>query len=374
MHAVIVSKRSLQQVTVLGKALKDYIKEELESFIKTHIYTIDMGALLEATFDLDEEEDMLILPEDVVLYSNRILKESYLKYKKAGSLPTIFHTSTNKSGMIKKHQICFAWVKLKDLKAYTSLTEFDMLQHFEVSINSVKRVYTVELISEYAKELEEKIKKRWVKRGIYMMQPDTVVLGPDVYFLGTAVIQGGAYIWGKTICYDSVHIGPNCEIYDSILKENVRVSHSVIEESCIGRDSVIGPFAHIRNHTSIGDGNRIGNFVEVKNSTTGKKTYASHLTYIGDTSCGNGVNFGCGVVTVNYDGKAKHSTWIGDNAFIGCNSNLIAPIRIESNSFIAAGSTIVTSLHQGDFSIARPPQIIKKQYAKKYGYKRVDEE
>ena len=149
------------------------------------------------------------------------------------------------------------------------------------------------------------------------------------------------------------------------------VMQSLVNDSTVGKEAKIGPFTHLRMNTIIGDYDRIGNFVEIKNSVIGQKTNVSHLTYVGDTDCGSGVNFGCGVVTVNYDGKHKFRTTIGDNVFIGCNSNLIAPVKVENGGFIAAGSTITEDLKEDDFAIARAKQVTKKGYAKKFGYKKV---
>lgn len=221
-------------------------------------------------------------------------------------------------------------------------------------------------------EFQKRILKKHMLNGVYIENANTITIGPNVSFLSEAIIYSGTRILGHTVIYPKTILGPNTEIKDSVIYSNVKASHSVIYDSSIGKGSIIGPFAHIRNNSYIGEANRIGNFVEFKNSTTGYKTYASHLSYIGDTNCGSGVNFGCGTITVNYDGKKKYTTTIGDNVFIGCNSNLIAPIEIRSNSYIAAGSTIVNDLYEGDFAIARAPQVTKASYAEKYNYKRVD--
>lgn len=121
-------------------------------------------------------------------------------------------------------------------------------------------------------------------------------------------------------------------------------------------------------NTSVEANCRIGNFVEIKNSKIGEGTKISHLTYLGDTTCGKNVNWGCGCVTVNYDGKFKNKTYIGDNVFIGCNTNLIAPLSVGNNVFIAAGSTITDDIPDEAFSIARTRQITKEDYARKYSY------
>lgn len=150
------------------------------------------------------------------------------------------------------------------------------------------------------------------------------------------------------------------QIVHSHIKNNVSINNSIISSSTIEDNCTIGPFAHLRNNTYIYNNVRIGNFVEIKNSTIGKNSKIAHLTYIGDCVCGEKVNFGCGVVICNYDGKNKHQTIIGNKVFIGSNSNLIAPLNIEDNVFIAAGSTVTTSVPDNSFVIARNKQITKK--------------
>ncbi len=133
----------------------------------------------------------------------------------------------------------------------------------------------------------------------------------------------------------------------------------------MGSDTTIGPFAHLRPDTHIGDHIRIGNFVELKNAQIDDDTKVSHLTYVGDSVVGKKVNFGCGVVTVNYDGDKKHITTICDDVFVGCNSNLVAPITIRSHSYIAAGSTITDEVGEGQLAIARAKQVNKEGWVKK---------
>ena len=129
-------------------------------------------------------------------------------------------------------------------------------------------------------------------------------------------------IEGNTVIGEKCTIGPNSQIVDSIIADRTTVHSSVVLASKIGTDTAVGPFAHIRPESDLGNNVRIGNFVEVKKSTLGEGSKASHLSYIGDANVGSGVNFGCGTIAVNYDGKKKHVTTIEDDAFIGCNSNL----------------------------------------------------
>ena len=135
---------------------------------------------------------------------------------------------------------------------------------------------------------------------------------------------------------------------------------SIIEDNCIiGKNCIIGPFAHIHTNSKIGNNCVIGNFVEVKNSIIGDNTKAKHLVYIGDCKCGKNVNFGCGVVIANYNGIDKNDTIIKDDCFIGCNSNLIAPLVMGNNCFIAAGSTVTKDLNDNEFVIERSKEIHK---------------
>ena len=206
--------------------------------------------------------------------------------------------------------------------------------------------------------------------GVNIVNPETVTIGNDVTIEAGTTIYQGSLILGKTSIGRNCVVGPNSEIFNSTLKDGSKLLHSVCYDSTLEENSSVGPFSHIRMNTVVGQDNRIGNFVEMKNSVIGPKTNVAHLTYVGDTDCGGGVNFGCGTVTVNYDGKNKYRTTIGDNVFIGCNSNLIAPVSIGSESFIAAGSTITDSIDENDFAIARAKQVTKKGYAKKFEFKK----
>jgi bifunctional UDP-N-acetylglucosamine pyrophosphorylase/glucosamine-1-phosphate N-acetyltransferase len=155
-----------------------------------------------------------------------------------------------------------------------------------------------------------------------------------------AVIEPGCVIQGATRIGERVHLKPGC----------------MIESSEIGDDAVIGPNAHLRPGTRLGRGVRIGNFVEVKNSVLGEGVKADHLSYIGDADVGEGASFGCGSVVVNYDGIAKHRTRVGPRAFIGCNANLVAPLRIAEDAFVAAGSTITKDVPALALGVAREKQ------------------
>ena len=179
-----------------------------------------------------------------------------------------------------------------------------------------------------------------------------------------AVILFNSVILGESVIEKGAIIGPNSVIVNSKIGEGTEIISSYITNSTIGKNTVVGPFSHLRENVIVGDECRIGNFVEIKKSVIKDKTKASHLAYIGDSEIGYNCNFGCGSITVNYDGINKHKTTIGDNVFIGCNTNLVAPLTVYNNSFIACGSTITSDVPENTLAIARSRQLNKIDYYK----------
>lgn len=170
------------------------------------------------------------------------------------------------------------------------------------------------------------------------------------------VIYPCVVIEGDTVIGENCLIGQNTRIKDSQIGDGTDVQSSVIIESTVGMKTHVGPFAYLRPGSSIGDECKVGDFVEVKNSSFGNGTKASHLAYIGDSDVGAGVNIGCGVVFVNYDGSAKHRSNVEDGAFIGCNSNLVSPVNVGEKAYIAAGSTVTKDVPAGALCVAREKQ------------------
>ena len=217
------------------------------------------------------------------------------------------------------------------------------------------------------KVLRKRINKFHLDNGVTLIDPDTTYLGVDVIIGKDTVIYPNNILEGYTNIGESCTILQNSRIKDSIIEDEVEVQASVILNSRIGKNTTVGPFAYIRPESTIGEGVRIGDFVEVKKSSIGNGTKVSHLTYIGDAEVGSGCNFGCGTVVVNYDGKTKNKTIIGDHSFIGCNTNLISPVEVQDNTYIAAGSTITSTVEEGDLAVARAKQRNIKGWVKKKG-------
>lgn len=236
-------------------------------------------------------------------------------------------------------------------------------------VMGVNDLYT---ISQAEKHLRHDINKSHMLNGVSIINPETVTIGHSVVIEEGVIINPNTFITGDSVIKKGSIIGPNTEIHSSMIHTDVSVKHSLVYNSEVYDNTTIGPFAHLRNGAVIGKNNRIGNFVEVKNSKTGDGTKAAHLAYIGDTITGSRVNFGCGSITVNYDGVNKNKTIIGDDVFIGCNTNLIAPVEIGNKVFIAAGSTVTKNVPEGALAIARNKQINKADYAKNLIRPKVD--
>ena len=205
--------------------------------------------------------------------------------------------------------------------------------------------------------MRKRINKKHMDNGVTLIDPQSTYIGVDVEIGQDTIIYPNNTLEGKTIIGEDCILYPNCRICDSIIKDNVTVQGSVILSSDIGEGTNVGPFAYIRPESIIGKNARIGDFVEIKKATIGDGTKVSHLTYIGDAEVGKNCNFGCGTVVVNYDGNKKHKTIVGDNVFIGCNTNLVSPVVVKDNSYTAAGSTITKEVPQGSLAIARAKQV-----------------
>lgn len=212
--------------------------------------------------------------------------------------------------------------------------------------------------------LKNRINKELLLNGINIIDINNTYIGRDVVIGKETTIEPGCIIKGHTVIGSNCHIGPYCEFDNVTIKDNVEIKFSVISDSIIESGTDIGPYARLRNHCHIRENVHMGNFVEMKKADFGKGSKAAHLTYIGDAFVGENVNIGCGTISVNYDGKNKSLTKIEDNAFIGCNSNLVAPVTVKKNAFIAAGSTITNDVEEDAMGIARARQVNKEGYSK----------
>lgn len=220
------------------------------------------------------------------------------------------------------------------------------------------------------KVMRKRINQTHMKKGVTIINPENVYIESGISIGKDSIIYPGAFLKGNTVVGEDCIIGENTRIESSQIGNRVEIRSSTIEESTVGDVCRIGPYAHLRPNSHIGKNLKIGNFVEVKNSTIGDNSKAGHLAYIGNADIGKNVNVGCGVVFVNYDGRSKHRTTVEDNAFIGSNSNLVAPVLVKQSAYIAAGSTITDEVGEGYLSIARARQVNKAGWMDKKNFKK----
>jgi bifunctional UDP-N-acetylglucosamine pyrophosphorylase/glucosamine-1-phosphate N-acetyltransferase len=240
-------------------------------------------------------------------------------------------------------------LKGKGKKVGASITEFDETR----GVNSRAQLAEAEEI------MRERIARFHMDNGVTFIDWRSTYIGADVAIGMDTVVHPGVSLEGKTFIGEDCILYQNSRIVDSEIGDDVAVTSSVILESKVGSHTSVGPFAYIRPDSEIGEHVKVGDFVEIKKSVIGDGTKISHLTYIGDAEVGRNVNFGCGTVIVNYDGKKKWKTVVKDNAFIGCNTNLISPVTVNEGAYIAAGSTITDEVPKDSLAIARAKQVVK---------------
>jgi bifunctional UDP-N-acetylglucosamine pyrophosphorylase/glucosamine-1-phosphate N-acetyltransferase len=213
--------------------------------------------------------------------------------------------------------------------------------------------------------MRKRINRKLMDAGVTMIDPATTYVGNRVLVGQDTILYPGVILEGATVIGSDCLIGANSQLVHTKIGNHVTIQSSTIIESSVDDYTTIGPYAYIRPGSEIGKHCKVGDFVEVKNSTMADGAKASHLTYIGDGDVGENVNLGCGTVFVNYDGKKKYRTVVEKNAFVGCNTNLIAPVTVKEGAYIAAGSTITEDVPEDSLAIARARQINKVDYLKK---------
>ncbi|MFJ5625216.1 bifunctional UDP-N-acetylglucosamine diphosphorylase/glucosamine-1-phosphate N-acetyltransferase GlmU [Peribacillus loiseleuriae] len=219
-------------------------------------------------------------------------------------------------------------------------------------------------LSQAEKLMRQRINETHMRSGVTIIDPENTYIEADITIGSDTIIYPGSIIKGNSVIGNDCIIGPQTEVDNCHIGDSSSLRQSVASDSSIGHRVNIGPFAHIRPQSDIKDEVKIGNFVEIKKTVFGKGSKASHLSYIGDAEVGEAVNIGCGSITVNYDGFSKHLTKIEDEVFIGCNSNLVAPVTVGKGAYVAAGSTITSDVPGNALSIARARQVNKEDYVK----------
>jgi len=352
-----------------------------------------------------EESDVLVLCGDAPFISREVILESLAKHRNEGAECTVITAKLadgGSYGRIIRGEDYIHIVESKDataeqiavtevnsgaywFKASALLGALDRLSNDNASgeyylTDTVGMLKSVAFVSEDSDIIlgandrssllklnqiaKEKILEKLLNDGIDIPSADGIIISPDVTIgKGTRVLPG-TIITGNTAIGEDCTIGPNSVINNTTVGNETIINASQCYDSKIGSSVRLGPFSHIRPNCSIADSVKIGDFVEIKNSDIGEKTSIAHLTYIGDSTVGQRINFGCGVVTANYDGVNKPRCVIEDDVFIGCNVNLVAPVKIGKGATLAAGSTITDDVPAGALGIARSRQTVKEDYKK----------
>jgi bifunctional UDP-N-acetylglucosamine pyrophosphorylase/glucosamine-1-phosphate N-acetyltransferase len=227
------------------------------------------------------------------------------------------------------------------------------------NINFVRKAHDRIQLNDLNDIARREVIRHQLVSGVEIPCTDGVIIADDVTIGAGTVIYPNTIIKDGSVIGCNCEIGPNCFITGSDIKDFVKLDNVKCEDSIIEQGADLGPFSHVRPGSRVGEHVHVGNFVEIKNSQIGNGTKVPHLTYVGDSDIGQGVNFGCGSLTVNYDGKVKSRTTVKDHAFIGCNTNLIAPVTVGEYAYTAAGSTITEDIPDYSLSIARARQINK---------------
>ncbi len=321
------------------------------------------------------ESELYIAFSDAALMSADTITNAHNIHKEHGHKGTIL--STKESGVVG------VWFDVQALEQLVSLTDKKLTNVREalrfayesmIEAGQSTSIITVReqgeglrptnpiSLLEMTRQAIGRVLTKHMMNGVIISNDDGVMIGPDVEIGAGTTIHQGTSIIGKSKVGHGCNIGPTSRIENCEIGNNVTINASQAYQSKIGDSVRIGPFSHIRPNCHIYSDVKIGNFVEIKNSVVDCKTSIAHLTYIGDSDIGAKVNIGCGVVTVNYNGASKFRTIVENGAFVGCNTNLIAPVIVGESAYVAAGSTITDNVPSESLAIARTRQIIKEDW------------
>lgn len=220
-------------------------------------------------------------------------------------------------------------------------------------------------LAEAARCMRERILNKHMQNGVTIVDPNNTYIDADVVIGRDTILEPGTFLRGKTVIGSNCVIGPQADLTNVTVLDESKVQYTVAQDSVIGERTSVGPYAYLRPGTKLGSSVKIGCFVDLKKAKIARGSKVSHLAYVGDAEIGEDVNIGCGVITVNYDGVKKHQTVVEDGAFIGCNTNLVAPVKVEKGAYVAAGSTITHDVPADALAIARERQVNKEGYVAK---------
>ncbi len=311
-------------------------------------YGDEIIAFSQLEHTLNEEEITLVLKGNMPLLTSHTMELLYQEAEVHGM------------AVLDKNVGIFCFKNGYDLKNKDQAVKVVSGQNEGLEVSDCVSLYEAEQI--YRLQINTEL----LKQGVQFMDMQSTYIGEDVIIGEGSVIYGNVTIYGHSVIGREVKILPGSWLNNAVLHDHVLIDASKIVDRAVEQGTTVGPVSHLRNHTHIHENVRIGNFVEFKNSNFGDSSKCAHLTYIGDSDVGKDVNIGCGVVTVNYDGKHKFRTTIKDGAFVGSNVNIIAPVTARDKALLAAGSTITEDVADGAMGIARARQNIKAEFGYKY--------
>ncbi len=358
----------------------------------------------------DFQGDVLILSGDVPLLSAETLSDMQQAHRDAGAALTLLTTeladptgygrivreSGRVKGIVEHKDATPAQREIREINAGVYLADWSKLRaaiatlsnsnaqgeyyltdavarlveagevvigHVTADATEVSGINTRAELVALAAEYQKRSASYWLSNGVTVESPATTWIGPRVEIGEDTVIEQGVALYGKTVVGQACRVGAFSRLRDTALGDRVEIRQSDLEDTTVGDETTIGPFARMRGGAALGRKVRIGNFVEVKGSRFGDGAKAAHLAYLGDATIGSKANIGAGTITCNYDGTRKHPTMIGEGAFIGTNNTLVAPVTIGDHAYTAAGSTIVSDVPAGSLALGRARQVVKEGWA-----------
>ena len=361
-----LSEKNLSGEVLLLRNFHDYIDDTIKA--------LNIGKS-------DNAQDFLIISENFPLIDADTLKKAFNKHKE-GCFETTALTLTEReeipAAFLTENAFKKADLSLKTVAEILSSIDSKGCEigmflcentEYLSPIHNAKELYLAN------EKLRLEVIDKAMENGAIFTSLDGIIISPAAKIGAGTQILPNTIIKGNSSIGENCIIGPNSVIDSCEIDSDCVINASQLTLSKVGKGTKIGPFTQLRPDSVIGENVKIGDFVEIKNSSVGNGTSVAHLTYIGDSDVGERVNFGCGTVTVNYDGKNKHRTVIEDYAFIGCNSNLVAPIKIGKNAFTAAGSTVTHDIPDDALYISREKneKIIEKWVEKRLGHRRIED-
>lgn len=403
-----VEKLGIKEVVTIVGHGREMVTEHIKERSAVVIQDKQLGtghALIEAAPCISDDSHVLVLSGDQPLLSEKTLRSLIELHQITGASATLLSANMDnpygygrilkeeglfqgiveeKDANSKQKEIkeintgtyCFHGSTLKDaLKKITPQNaqgEYYLTDVFNILLAAGHKIETIctndhtealginnrVQLAEAEDILYDRIRKDWMMEGVTIVNPSSVFIDSQVKLERDVVLLPYTIIRGKTIIEEGARIGPATTLVDCICHKDCQIENSVARQAEIGENCAIGPFAYLRPGTVLSKGVKVGDFVEIKNSKIGEGSKVPHLSYIGDSILGKHVNIGAGTITCNYDGKNKYQTVIGDNSFVGSNTNFVAPVEIGKESVIGAGSTITRDVPDKALALERAQQKI----------------